>query len=211
MNVQTRSARSLLGTYVNAAVGISGLAATADAAIVQLDVTSISGTNAGVANGTSTSVSLSSLGSELSGSLQIKNQFFGYVGLHGGDGASIAVEGTVPARPTDFAANALIDANTTFTTGKYPALFKTGSSFSPDFGPGSYMGFKSGNGHYGWLEVTWDSASGNFEILSGAYEDVAGVGIQAGAVAAVPEPTGALGTLGLLSAGMFLRRRKLAA
>jgi len=59
--------------------------------------------------------------------------------------------------------------------------------------------------------VTWDAVNDNFEILSGAYEVVAGVAIQAGAVAAVPEPASARSTLGLLSGGMFFRRRKLAA
>lgn len=210
MNAQIRSAKSLLGTYLNAAVGISGLAATADAAIVQLDVTTISGTNAGLSIVQGTSVSLSTLGSELTGGLRIRNQYFGNTGLAGDSGASIAVQGAANASPTNFAGNALIDADATFTENKYQAIFKVGSTVSPDFGSGSYMGFKSANGHYGWLEVTWDSASGNFEILSGAFEDVAGVGIRAGAVSAVPEPAGVLGTLGLLSAGTFLRRRKLA-
>ena len=81
---------------------------------------------------------------------------------------------------------------------------------SAAFGPGSYLGFRSANGYSGRLEVTWPPTL-MFEILSGAFEGVTGVGIEAGAVAAVPEPTGALGTLGLLPAGMFIRRRKRAA
>ena len=72
------------------------------------------------------------------------------------------------------------------------------------------MGFRSGNGHYGYLEVTWTSATDTFQILSGAYESVAGVGITAGA-APVPEPSTAVLSLGALAAGAFIRRRKQAA
>ena len=84
------------------------------------------------------------------------------------------------------------------------------SSISPDFGAGSYIGFKSANNHYGYLEVTWTSATNTFEILSGAYESTPGVGIRAGA-AAIPEPSTAMLSLGALAAGAFIRRRKQAA
>ena len=72
------------------------------------------------------------------------------------------------------------------------------------------MGFRSANGYYGYLEVTWESATNTFEVLSGAYEDQVGVGILAGA-AAVPEPSTAMLSLGALAAGACIRRRKQAA
>jgi hypothetical protein len=81
---------------------------------------------------------------------------------------------------------------------------------APDFGPGSYIGFRSANNHYGYLEVTWTSATNTFEVLSGAYESQPGVGIRAGA-AAIPEPSSAALSLGALAAGVFVRRRKQAA
>lgn len=106
----------------------------------------------------------------------------------------------------------MIDGGANFYGYNVNSLFLyDGDNTSPNFGSDSFMGFRSSNGHYGWLEVTWDYTTGDFEILGGAFEDVAGVGIEAGAVAAVPEPASVLGTLGLLSAGAFVRRRKVAA
>jgi hypothetical protein len=65
---------------------------------------------------------------------------------------------------------------------------------SPDFGAGSYMGFRTDQGNYGWLEVTWTSTSLQFQILSGAYENVAGVAILAGDTGAGPAPIPEPGT-----------------
>jgi hypothetical protein len=93
----------------------------------------------------------------------------------------------------------------------FPGCWEGGSAYtSPNFGAGSFLGFCSG-GQYGWLEVTWNSSTQVFEILGGAFEAVAGVGIEAGAVAVVPEPASVLGTIGLLAGGAFVRRRKMAA
>jgi hypothetical protein len=84
---------------------------------------------------------------------------------------------------------------------------------SPDFGPGSYMGFKTAQGNLGWLEVTWDSDSEVFEIYSGAYESVAGVPIAAGdtGTSAVPEPGQVASSLLLLAlgaAGVAIQRQR---
>jgi hypothetical protein len=73
----------------------------------------------------------------------------------------------------------------------FSATFENVSDTSPDFGAGSYLGFVSQDGNAGWLEVTWDSASREFQILSGAFESEPGVGILAGATA-IPEPSSAL-------------------
>jgi hypothetical protein len=226
MKTRTLTAGGRLGSYLNAAAGIGGLAATADAAIVQLDVSSVSGVNAGLASGGSATPTFPFTGSDPGISFTFYHRrlitfptSMYWTGLRGASGTTIAA-GSTTASPTNLAAGALIGGDTTFSTeNKYQPLFarefppesENSPDVSPDFDPGSYMGFKSANGHYGWLEVIWDSASGNFELLSGAYEDVPGVAIQAGAVAAVPEPGSALGTLGLLAAGMFVRRRKQAA
>jgi hypothetical protein len=203
-----------LGSYLAAAAGLGGLAATAEAAVVQLDVSSISGANAGLVSGGSKAVSLGSLGSDLEGNFAFYHQNVPkystdqLTGLSGTGGAMIAA-GTGATSPTNFAARALIGADTPFSGTKYNTVFVSGSHVSPDFGPDSFIGFKSADGHYGWLEVTWDSAAGNFEILDGAYQNVAGATILAGT--AVPEPAGVLGTLGLLAGGTFFRRRKQAA
>ena len=82
---------------------------------------------------------------------------------------------------------------------------------APDFTRGSYMGFRFGSGSsykYGWLEMTWDSTSSQFQILSGAYESSPNTQILAGATGAtpVPESTASGGLMGLLLGGAALRQ-----
>jgi hypothetical protein len=70
------------------------------------------------------------------------------------------------------------------------------------------MGFRTAQNNYGWLEVTWDSASQDFEVFSGAYEDQADVPILAGGPAPIPEP-GTWAAAALLAGGAaFARWRK---
>lgn len=207
-----------LGGYLTAVVSVGTLAGTADAAIVNLDVSSITGVNAGLTPGFGVIVALSTLGPGLTGDFFLMNDYFGYFGIDGASGASIAFNNAY-ASPRNFPSGTLVDYNASFTNTIYLSSFSDpfSSSISPDFGPGSFMGFRSANGNYGWLEVLWTRTpgtfDGSFEILSGAFEDVAGVGILAGAtaVSAIPEPSSALATIGLLAGGMMIRRRKQAA
>lgn len=207
-SARTKSGR--LGTYLTITVGAGTLAGTSEAAIVNLDLgpsgLNIAGVNAGL-NSSKTTVPFPT-----GGVLGVYHTFgdSGYTGLDGSYGLVFAINGG-DASPRKFSAGDIIGNQISGWSGSaFDTVFRYENvGTSPNFGSGSFMGFRTAGGNYGWLEVTWDSTSGNFEILSGAYEDVTGVPIQA--VAAVPEPAGALGTLGLLSAGMFLRRRKLAA
>jgi hypothetical protein len=73
-----------------------------------------------------------------------------------------------------------------------------------------YIGFITEFGNKGWLKVAFNSTTGQFSYDGGAVA-TAGEELTAGEIAAVPEPASVLGTLGLLSAGMFVRRRRLAA
>ena len=75
------------------------------------------------------------------------------------------------------------------------------------------MGFKTAQGNYGWLEVTWAQATDTFQIYSGAYESVAGVPIAAGdtGTSAVPEPGQVASSLLLLAlgaAGVAIQRQR---
>jgi len=76
------------------------------------------------------------------------------------------------ASPRNFALGEIIDASATFTSGFYEPMFRVQSPnllyLAPDFGPASYLGFRSSGGSYGWLEVTWDQATAEFEILAAA-------------------------------------------
>ena len=84
---------------------------------------------------------------------------------------------------------------------------------APDWGSGSYMGFaftqNSGAELYlGYLEVTWDSSTKTFQVLSGAYETTAGA-----AITIIPEPGShvllAMASAAIWIMGTTLRRRPL--
>ncbi|MFN8858419.1 MAG: hypothetical protein ACK50P_22810, partial [Planctomycetaceae bacterium] len=67
-------------------------------------------------------------------------------------------------------------------------------------------------GRYGYIEVTWNSTSRQFQVLSAAYESAAGVGITTPSGAAVPEPdSNTLAGTAMLAMGsvaMLERRRR---
>jgi hypothetical protein len=207
MKTHTIHTNNRLTNYLTTAVSAGTLASTASAAVVSLDVSSISGPNGGVSSGGNSLVPLSTLGVDLTGYILIYNRPSSYMGLSVG----IAANGPY-ASPWNFAGGAMIDAAASFVSYTPQTVFTDPltNSISPDFGPNSFIGFRSDNNHYGYLEVTWTSATNTFEILSGAYESTPGVGIRAGA-AAIPEPSTAMLSLGALAAGAFIRRRKQAA
>jgi hypothetical protein len=122
---------------------------------------------------------------------------------------AIIVNGGPPASPKNFAGGSLIDNSSTFSDDFAATVFRYGSSSSANFGANSYLGFQFTNSSgtkYGYIEATWNSASNQFQFLSAAYENTAGVGITAGA--AVPEPgTLTLGSLALLAGGGAAVRR----
>jgi len=203
-----------LGAYLAAGLGVSGAAmSTSEAAIVIIDIDpsgfDINGVNAGVADGGT--LARSNFPFTGAGGLLVLNGYAGSTGLYAAGGLSFAT-GSSLASPFNFAQGASIDRYATWRGGGTYSVFQAGSdSVSPDFGPGSYMGFRTAQNNYGWLEVTWDSASQDFQIFSGAYEDQAGVAIRAGdgaGPAAVPEP-GTWAAAALLAGGAaFVRWRK---
>lgn len=193
-----------LGGYLTVSLGAGVLGTSqADAGIVTIDIGptgfNIGGPNAGVSTGnTSYRSDFPFLNA---GYLYLVNKqtyvpdlvVVTVTGFYGRNGLEFANNGGALA--TNYAAGATIDASSSFNSGLNgsPGLFyyKNGSAppISPDFGPGSYVGFRTSQGNYGWLEVTWSSTLEQFQIYSGAYESVAGVAIKAGdtGAAAVPE------------------------
>ena len=204
---------SRLGGYLAVGVGAGVLGtAPADAGIINIDITStgfdIDGVNAGLSSGST--VTKTNFPFTGAGSLKISAS--GDRGLEGirsgflGTPPSFAA-GSLAATPRRLPLNTTIGASTSGWNNFYaPQLFRFQyvneyygiNRFynSADFGSGSYLGFRTQTGNYGWLNVTWASATGEFQIYSGAYESVPGVSIAAGAVA-VPEPS----TIAMLGAG----------
>lgn len=204
-----------LGAYLAAGLGASTVATpTADAAIVNINIGptgfNIGGINGGLNNGVMAQVFNFPFSG--GGLLRVYNNYSGsgIFGLFGRDGVLFAVNGGT-ASPRNFALNATINNSASFAYSSTFTSFKYGVSESPDFGPGSYMGFKTTANNFGWLEVTWSSNNNQFQILSGAYESTPGVAILAGqgaGPAAVPEPgTWAAAAL-LVGGATYLRWRR---
>ena len=205
-----------LAAYLATGIG-AGLVTTpaADAAIVTIDITSsgwdLDGVNAGVSPGSSISKNLH-FPILNGGTLHAFNMNgFAPKGLYGAGGLSFAA-GSSNASPVKFTLYQSIDSLANWKSGN-SNFFSIGGIESPDFASGSYMGFRTLQGNYGWLEVTWAGATDAFQVYSGAYESVAGVAILAGdtGTSAVPEPGQVASSLLLLTlgaAGVAIQRQR---
>ena len=211
-----------LASYLS--LGVTGAlmaTATSDAAIVTIDLTNvggqnITGANAGLSAGNDRTIN-NWLGAG-TGQLEIFNDKFGYWGLDGdGTGSGVlqfAVNGSSYGSPRNFGAGVTIDGSATWTGDPYRTTFRYSSNISPDFGAGSFMGFRFGSGSswsYGYFEVTWNSSTLTFEILSGAYESTVNAAIVVPSGAAVPVPAASLLALMALGGNSFRRSRTRAA
>jgi hypothetical protein len=207
----TRKSAARLAGYLAAGVG-TGIVGTApaDAGVVLIDIGpsgfNIGGINAGLINGGVTSKNNFPLSG--AGRLYLSNNYNSRWGLAGANSLAFAAS-SIQASPSKFTAGETISGSTTFQlNSSYLPAFRTYYSVSPDFGAGSYMGFRTAQNNYGWLEVTWNATSNQFQILSGAYESTANTPITAGVV---PEPTtiSLTGVAALaLGAGAIRRARK---
>ncbi len=70
--------------------------------------------------------------------------------------------------------------------------------------PSGAIGFKNGDGEFGFLNVDWDVSTKSLTILGGSYED-SGAAIT---VTAVPEPAEYAAALGLGALGLAFYRRR---
>jgi len=214
----TKSTPSSLPIYLAGLGAATVLASTSNAAVVMLDVSSIFGkNNGGVSPGDPYGERFAL--SSTSGGLEVNFQLWDsrYIGIQGVHGTGIAVAYNPQTynmvNPKAFGIGTIIDSSSIFTGDiqKTAFYYQSDGLSASSLGAGSYLGFVttiSSNNYYGWLEVTWDADMQIFQILSGAYESQANMGIEAGAI---PEPS----SLALLAAGAAgvatLRRRKKAA
>jgi len=149
-----------LQAYLTGLGGLTTLASSSNAAVVSIDVSSISAVNAGLAPGQQTYL-VAGWSADTDDALRLMNVFntggIGIeTGLAGSGGSAIAFNGGY-ADPTRFTAGDPIGPAAAFTTTVYGASFRddfNGSvTTAPPWGTGSYMGFRDGDGHFGWLEV----------------------------------------------------------
>jgi hypothetical protein len=204
-----------LAAYLATGIG-AGIVATpvAEAAIVTIDINGygLDGPNAELSSGSYTFRTDFPISG--GGRLEVLNGYWSWLGLYGFSGIRFAV-GSNDASPVKFTLNQSIGYSANWSSSPTLPLFKRYGDESPDFGPGSYMGFKTAQGNYGWLEVTWAGATDTFQIYSGAYESVENVAILAGdtggGTSAVPEPGQVASSLLLLAlgaAGVAIQRQR---
>ena len=208
----TAKSSARLGAYLATGISASTVAiSNSDAAVVNIDIGptgfNIDGINGGLTS--NTWAFIPQFPASGGGALTVWNHYQ-FIGLSGYSGFKFAFNGGFSS-PRNFAVNSSIDSSASFIGSAYHSPFRVtlyGNTYvSPSFGPGSYMGFKTDTGNYGWLEVTWDGKASQFQILSGAYESTPGTAILAGATAPVPEPSSSL--LALVAGGAaFARRRR---
>jgi hypothetical protein len=206
---------SRLCAYLAIGLSIGALATTTEAAVIPIDVSGISAVNGGAASGGF--VPVENWPTSGAGRLLIFNGYSGAVGLHLGSAAPGGIASDLSnASVRKFGAGSLIDSTTggvaNYQGGFYPTAFAALDTSVPDFGPDSFLGFKDKFGRYGYIEVTWSATSRQFQVLSAAYESVAGVGITTPSGAAVPEPdSNTLAGTAMLAMGsvaMLERRRR---
>jgi len=214
---QKSGSRYRLEAYLAAGLGSCGLASSAQAGVVTLDLTKagsnqvdITGVNGGAAN----TFSRIAWDFFLPGNrLSVLNNFQFRSGISGSYGLEFGTLG-LKASPQAFSQGDIIGSSTSTTwwTGSYNSSFKVGLTESPAFNANTYMAMRSQVGadyYYGWIEVTWDPTLDQFRLISAAYEDTPNTAILAGGTsggpAPVPEPASSA-VVALLMGGAALRK-----
>ena len=226
------TSKAALGRYLAAGLGATGLAtAESEAGIVNLNISALgtppknmSGVNAGLNPGVSVNIEdtvPTSVTGGVTNRIQVANNFTSSADERGlaPFTATEFLTGSVYTSPTNLADGTLVGptapggsrwSTASLAANAWFAYNPDTLSESPNFGPGSYMGFRVQHGPssgyiYGYFGVTWDNVTNNFQILSGAYESTPNTPI------AVPEPaTMALTGIAALAlgAGAIRRSRK---
>ncbi len=199
--------RARLGAYLAAGVGAIGLGASSQAAVVSVDLAGFTGDNMGAANG-GYAFCYAIPGVDLFAT----NGWQGFSGLTINNGANVG--GFLATGK--FGTNDPINVGPGVTIGASSGIwadslastsFKSSDRTVSDFGPNSFLGFKTAAGRYGYIEVLWTASTSTFKLVSAAYESDVGVAIQTpgGGGGAVPEPaSGAV--VALLMGGTALRQ-----
>ncbi len=214
--------RARLAAYMATGFGAIGLGTSSQAAVVSIDLTGYTGDNMGIAPGPGSYPTGRGAINNFGGSGTVLNAFNNVYGSFTGIavqsmGAGGTSVGTLTTGNTGFdtpinvgAGVAIGPSSGNFAEGYLTALFKNNVRSALDFGPNSFLGFRTIAGQYGYIEVLWTASTSTFKLVSAAYESTPGVAIQTpggggGGGGAVPEPaSGAV--VALLMGGTALRQ-----
>ena len=196
-----------------ALLGVGLLGGVSKAAVVNIDLTGYTGDNGGAAVGNS--LTKFPFGPNNDGLFITNqcNQFSFTFGQSVTTGiqllyvqTGIATTGAaLTDTPIKFGVGATIDGSYSFRS-DMQSTFKNSARTAADFGPNSFLGFKTSVGQYGYIEVTWTASTNTFRLISAAYESTPGVAIQTpGGQAPVPEPASAM-IASLFLGGIALKR-----
>ncbi len=194
-----------LGAYLGAGVGAIGLGTSVDAGVVIVDLTGFTGDNMGVSSGGF------AFCYAIPGVTLVATN--GWIGLNGvtvnnSIGAILATGNLGSTNtPINVGPGVAIDASSgDFADSLAATAFKSTFRTVPDFGPNSFLGFKTASNQYGYIEVLWTASTSTFKLVSAAYESTPFTSIQTpGGAAAVPEPAG-MAVVALLVGGTALRQ-----
>jgi hypothetical protein len=212
--------RARLAAYMATGVGAIGLGTSSQAAVVSIDLTGKTGDNMGIAPGPGSYptgrgvINNFGTGSRLNAFNNVYGKYTGIaVQSMGAGGTPVGTLTTSGNGAFDTPINvgagvAIGPSSGFFAEGYISALFKNHLRSAPDFGPNSFLGFRTAAGQYGYIEVLWTASTSTFKLVSAAYESTPGVAIQTpggGGGGAVPEPaSGAV--VALLMGGTALRQ-----
>ena len=213
--------RARLAAYMATGVGAIGLGTSSQAAVVSINLTGYTGDNMGIAPGPGSypagrgSISNFTPGTALFGFNNVYGKYTGVaLGTPGQGGTPVGILTTTGNGAFDIPINvgagvSIGPSSGNFEEGYISTLFKNHLRSAPDFGPSNFLGFRTGMGQYGYIEVLWTTSTNTFKLVSAAYESDAGVAIQTpsggGGGGAVPEPaSGAV--VALLMGGTALRQ-----
>ena len=217
-NDRSSARRARLGAYLATGVGSIGLGTSADAGVISIDLTGYTADNMGIAPGPGSYPT----GRGVINNFKPGNKLRGFNNLHGAytgvslqsqDGGISTLVGILTTSgngiydiPINVGAGVSIGPSSGYFQGGYSStVFKNGLRSAPDFGPSSFLGFRTTTGQYGYIEVLWTASTNTFKLVSAAYESDAGVAIQTPSGAPVPEPaSGAV--VALLMGGTALRQ-----
>lgn len=213
--------RARLAAYMATGVGAIGLGTSSQAAVVSIDLTGYTGDNMGIAPGPGAyptgRLTINNFGGSGTKLIAFNNVYGNYTGLSvqsmaGGStpvGTLITTGSGSNDTPINVGAGVAVGPSSGyFAEGYSSTVFKNSLRSAPDFGPNSFIGFRTVAGQYGYIEVLWTASTSTFKLVSAAYESTPGVAIQTpggGGGGAVPEPaSGAV--VALLMGGTALRQ-----